>query len=175
MHNGRIFYQLMTWTMKQFSLFRSEALNKMAHGNAKEKAIGLKNMLRGVFYLGSMNIASDEAKRFITNRDSAFTGRDMPTEVAEALIKNSTKNFFGSSNPLEPNVPAVTLFNRLGSKGYAAATTDETTGMDFTAAAVKQVPLIGKMINMWLMGGAEEFNKKQEAKRKASNASQYKF
>jgi len=175
MNNGRIYYQLLTWTMKQFSLFRKEALHRMAYGNTQEKLKGMEMMTKAIVFLGGANIASDEAKRFITNRDSAFTGKDMPTEVAGALLKNSTKNFLGSSDPFEQHMPLASIVKRIGQTGYQAATTEETTIGDFGAEAWRSMPILGKLTYMWLLGGAEEFNKKQEAKREASNKSQYTF
>jgi len=75
LENGRIFYMLKTFTIKQFDAFRRECFHKIRTGNKEEKIQGVKNLLRlGMFFVLA-NAGADELKDFILNRDTDFNDR----------------------------------------------------------------------------------------------------
>lgn len=67
--NGRVLYMLKSFTIKQLDAFRREAFSLMVHGNAKQKAVGFRNLihLAGLFYL--INVPVDWLKDWIMGRD----------------------------------------------------------------------------------------------------------
>jgi hypothetical protein len=66
--NGRIFYMLKSFTLKQFDAFRREAITKIVSGNAKQKVEGFRNLahLAGLLFL--IGAPVDWLKDFIMGR-----------------------------------------------------------------------------------------------------------
>ena len=63
--NGRIFYMLKTWTLKQFDIYRNEIFDVMK----TDKVQGVKNMIRLATFLFIMNATADTIKDTITGRE----------------------------------------------------------------------------------------------------------
>jgi hypothetical protein len=179
--NGRIWYQLGTWTMKQLSLFRNTAWADMKSGNPVRTARGLKNALRAGVLIGGANVGSEEVKRFITGRDSALSGQKDPMDIAFMLFKHSAKNFTGLSEYStlgSLSIPTAEIGGKLFLDYMNAAEEIVTSGSGEKSEkaikdTVRQLPFIGKMIYYWGLGGAEEFNERQRAKEDAARLSAY--
>lgn len=73
--NGRIFYMLKTFTIKQFDIFRREAFQKIKSKNPETVKEGLRNLvvLSSIFVL--LNATADEIKDFILGRKTSFKDR----------------------------------------------------------------------------------------------------
>ncbi len=63
--NGRIFYQLKTFTMKQYDVFRNEAYDKIRKGEVKE---GLQNLAHLALTFGLANAGADAIKDLLMGR-----------------------------------------------------------------------------------------------------------
>jgi len=73
--NGRIFYMLKTFTIKQFDVFRNEAFHKIRTGTRNEKLQGVTNLIRlGMFFVLA-NAGADELKDWILRRKTDFGDR----------------------------------------------------------------------------------------------------
>jgi len=183
MRNGRLFYQLGTWTMKQLSLFRNSAIKRMHSKDPREVAGGMKDMMRAIFYVGSANITADEVKRFMAGKDSGFEGGVTPGEFGAKLVANSFKNFTGLSEYSWQNfgdltIPIASIGGRLAVRGKTAVESGDPTGEEsqkFGKEVVKSLPLLGRFVHSWLLGGAEEFNEKEKDKRDRARKERYGF
>jgi len=73
--NGRIFYMLKSFTLKQVDVFRRESISKIISGTPKEKVQGVKRLvaLGGMFMLA--NATSDEIKDLVLGRKTSTSDR----------------------------------------------------------------------------------------------------
>jgi len=100
--NGRVFYMLKTFTLKQLEAFRREGIDMMVTGNASQKAQGMANLIRlmGVLYL--INVPVDWLKDWLMGRDP---------QLSDLMVDNLFKlsgvsrwhlwNFRYRQNPIE--------------------------------------------------------------------------
>jgi hypothetical protein len=82
--NGRIFYMLKTFTIKQFDAFRNEAFHKMRVGNKREKIEGLKNLITLSMAFVLLNAGADELKDWLLGRK---------TDLSDRLVDNVLRLF----------------------------------------------------------------------------------
>ena len=80
--NGRIFYMLKTFTIKQFDAFRNEAFHKIRTGNRAEKIQGLKNFTRLAMFFVLANATADELKDRALGRKT-----DLGDRVADNVLR----------------------------------------------------------------------------------------
>jgi len=73
--NGRIFYMLKTFTLKQFDIYRNEVYNKLRHGTRAEKIQAIKNLARLTMFFVIANAGADELKDFVLGRKTDFEDR----------------------------------------------------------------------------------------------------
>lgn len=77
--NGRVFYMLKTFTIKQFDLMRREIVQEMRKGN---KAKAAKNLMQFGMLFGLINAGADTFKDFIGGREI-----DVTDNMVENLVK----------------------------------------------------------------------------------------
>jgi hypothetical protein len=179
MPNGRIFYALKTFTLKQFDLIRRDMVEKMRHGSVKEKAEGTANMLRYATAMGLSGATVQQTKDILTKGE--LDPESFPDDVYESLMtlmmfsKYSRERYleqgnigtFGLSQVI--TVPAAELLDK-SVKGVMALTEEDAKADKAVATAVKNIPIIGKQAYYWLFGGAErklEYEAKQKAKERS--------
>ncbi len=73
--NGRIFYQLKTFSIKALDVFRREGIQKIKSKDPKVKRQGWKDLMRLTTLFVLLNATADEIKDWIFNRDSSMTDR----------------------------------------------------------------------------------------------------
>jgi hypothetical protein len=73
--NGRLFYMLKTFTLKQFDIYRNEVYNKLRHGSRAEKLQAIKNLVRLTMFFVMANAGADELKDFVLGRKTDFEDR----------------------------------------------------------------------------------------------------
>ena len=146
--NGRIFYMLKSFTIKQLDVFRREVYQDLRHGNAREKTEAMKRFiyLGGLFVLA--NAGADELKDLILGRK---------TDLQDRTVDNVLR-LFGLSK-------YITWQARTEGIGTAAAKSilppfkfinaaykDYTTaGDDKGLEIVQSIPVVGKLA-YWHMG-----------------------
>ena len=177
--DGRIFYALKTFTLKQFDLIRRDMIEKMRHGSVKEKAEGTANMLRYATAMGLSGATVQQTKDILTKGE--LDPESFPDDIYESLMtimlfsKYSRERYleqgnigtFALSNVI--TVPAAELLDK-SVKGVMALTEEDAKADKAVAVAVKNVPIIGKQAYYWLFGGAErklEYEAKQKAKERS--------
>lgn len=73
--NGRIFYMLKTFTIKQFDAFRNEAYNKIKNGNRDEKKQGIINLIKLSMFFVLANMGADALKDWLLGRETEWKDR----------------------------------------------------------------------------------------------------
>jgi len=73
--NGRVFYMLKTYTLKQFDVFRREVYNTFKNGDSQQKIEAVKKLayLSGLIVLS--NAGADEIKDWMLGRETTLEDR----------------------------------------------------------------------------------------------------
>jgi hypothetical protein len=176
--DGRIFYALKTFTLKQLDLIRRDMFDKFRSGGPKEKIEATTNLLRYSLAMGLSGATVQQAKDFLTKGE--LDPESFPDDVYETLAsllfwgKYSRERYLEQGNigsfVIEQvvSVPAQDLADKAG-RGVLGMIQEDEKGEKAVANAVKQIPIIGKASYYWLFGGAErrlEYEEKQKAKEK---------
>jgi hypothetical protein len=165
MPNGRIFYMLKSFTLKQFDVFRREAIDKLVSGTAKEKATAARNLvyLSGVFMLA--NATADEIKDFVLGRETSLSDRTVDNifrlfGASKYDVYNSRERGIGFA-VLQRILPPASLFDRLSTdtsrliegKEYKSGPLE---GERYGSEAVQSIPGGGKIYYWWFGRGAQK-------------------
>jgi hypothetical protein len=146
--NGRIFYMLKTFTLKQFDVFRNEAIHKISSGTRAEKIDGLKNLIKLTMFFVLANATADELKDFILGRKTDFSDR-----VADNVLRLAGASKFitwtarteGVGSTLAKQIlPPFKFIDSLTKDVYNAG---DDKGMELTSS----IPLVGKLA-YWHLG-----------------------
>lgn len=152
--NGRIFYMLKTYTVKQFDIYRREVFDQIKTNPVQ----GMKNLTRLLAFFVTMNASADYLKDLLLNRD---------TPVEDAVINNIFR-IFGLSKyhvysarregigtaafkviapPFKAVDSAYKDMAKLAEDGEIDPDEVETLG---------SVPIAGKMLYWWFGAGANK-------------------
>ena len=161
--NGRLFYMLKTYTIKQIDVFRNEVFLKMK-SNPRE---ALGNLIRLSTMLMLANATADLIKDLLLNR---------PIEPEDYVIDNILRLFGVSKFTLYKFkaegaagavssliVPPLGRFLSSGAKDV-----DKMLKGEFEpekAEIIQSVPLLGKLYYWWFGAGADKGKKKKKFKR----------
>ncbi|MFH1146636.1 MAG: hypothetical protein V1736_02890, partial [Pseudomonadota bacterium] len=146
--NGRIFYMLKTFTIKQFDAFRNEAIHKITHGDRAEKIQGLKNLVRLAMFFVLANATADELKDLLLGRTT-----DLSDRTADNILRLAGSSKFitwtarteGIVSAFAKQVLPPFKFVDSVSKDIYNAGDDK--GLELTAS----IPLLGKLA-YWHLG-----------------------
>ena len=169
--NGRIFYALKSFTLKQLDLIRNDVFAQIARGNIVE---GGKNLLRYATIVPLMGATVDEVKDMVMGRK--FRVDEIPDNYIDNLFKVFAISEYAREKSLEQGklgtfardafTPAIVQqVDRLGSdalkimKGEVESTND--------IESIRQLPGAGTMYYNFFGGGLEKFE--QEEIRKFKN------
>lgn len=155
--NGRIFYMLKSFQIKQFDVFRREAFQKIKQ---KETRIqGIKNLVKLASIFTVANASADTIKNLILNR---------PIDIDDMVVDNVLRLFgvskFITWKAREEGLGSALLRQVLPPvKAIDAATKDiATVGDDKGLEIVSSIPVGGKLYYWWFGKGAEKSRKKRE-------------
>lgn len=146
--NGRLFYMLKTFTIKQFDAFRNEAIHKITSGTRSEKIEGLKNLIRLAMFFVLANATADELKDFILGRKTDFSDR-----VTDNVLRLAGSSKFvtwkarteGVGSALARQIlPPFKFIDSVTKDVYNAG---DDKGLELTAS----IPLLGKLA-YWHLG-----------------------
>lgn len=153
--NGRIFYMLKTFTLKQYDVYRKQVFQEIAAGNA---VTGLKNLTRLVSFMVFMGAGADFLKDLVL-------GRETPPEDA---VVNNIARVFGFSKYQVYSVRR----EGLGAAAFKTIAPPfkfiDSTSKDFLKAiddgeldinnleTVNSVPIVGKFYYWWFGAGSED-------------------
>jgi hypothetical protein len=166
--NGRVFYMLKSFMLKQIDSFRRESISLIVRGNAKQKATGFKNLihLAGLLYIVGLPV--DWLKDWIMGRDPQLG--DLAVDNVFKLLGVNRWNiwqFRERKNPLEAAMllvtpPAPFLQYPLLDAGNVAKKIAE--GEDIEPGnfeSWRMLPFIGSPIYWWFGGGAVKVEKRK--------------
>lgn len=157
--NGRIFYMLKTYTVKQMDIYRREIFDELASGSVKRQIKGLKNLVSLGSALMLMGMGTDALKDLILGREIdlddltsdnilktlGFTKYQIYTSRRDGIMNTFWKTLFVPpiGAPVDDLVKDVT--------GVASGDKDvadmETLG---------KIPVVGKFYYWWWGAGAEK-------------------
>jgi hypothetical protein len=80
--NGKIFYMLKTFTLKQFDVYRREVYNQFRKGGTKEKIKAARNFIRLSMFFVLANASADELKDWVLGRKT-----DLNDRVVDNLLR----------------------------------------------------------------------------------------
>ena len=164
--NGRIFYSLKTFAIKQLDVMRRDIVQEFKNGNNKKAA---ENLVAYMTIIPLMGATVDEAKDFIRGQ-----GTDI-NDIPDNYVENLFKVFGGSQYVMDKYVgrgqvgsaigetiaPPVDWINAISEDTWKIAN-GEFVGDE--SKAMRELPIIGKVWYNFFGGGLEkamEFEQKQ--------------
>tara|TARA_R110001599_G_scaffold278852_1_gene480165 strand:+ start:42 stop:1022 length:981 start_codon:yes stop_codon:yes gene_type:complete len=163
--NGRILYMLKSFTLKQIDIVRRNVVQEYAKGNKKE-AIKNATLLAG--YLSVANTGTQMAKDLVLGRE--VKAEDIPDRAMWSLLgvygmNQYTVDKYWSNgdwkgavfNQIAPATPIIDAALTLGGEVF-----EDDPDM---SKVVRSVPVVGPLAYNWLLGGAENYNERREARR----------
>jgi hypothetical protein len=164
--NGRVWYMLKTFTIKQLDLIRREAFREINQGNV---ATGFGNLARFYILFGMGNALVDLIKRWILGEE--ITVDDLP----DLVLDNSLRVFGGSKFLLEMQgrdglargflaslLPPTNVVDDVGRDLLQLP--DMIRGEDTTIRSLRNVPVIGKFMYYRWADGQEQVQKRDKAR-----------
>ena len=173
--NGRVFYMLKTFTLKQIDAFRREALTQIVRGNAKQKAEGFRNLLHLAGLLYIIGVPVDWLKDWIMARDPQLS--DIAVDNVFKLLgvnRWSLWRFRESKNPVEAALllvapPAPFLVypaTDIIESAEKVSEGDEIKPGEFESW--RMLPFVGAPIYWYLGGGEAKIEKRRQKREKAA-------
>jgi len=163
--NGRILYMLKSFTLKQYDIVRRNIVQEYKKGNKKE---AMKNATLLASYLTVANVGIKTAQDMILGRE--VHPEDLKGDALWALLGVFGMNEYTADryvkrgdikgaiiNQITPAVPLLSTVFQLGKE----LPKDDPD----LAIALKEIPVIGKLVYNWFGGGAEKHNERAEKKR----------
>lgn len=162
---GRILYMLKSFTIKQIDVARRNVVQEWAKGNKKE---AVKNAALLGAYLSTANTGTQYAKDILLGRE--VRAEDIPDRALWNLLsvyglnRYTTDRYWSSGdwkggvyNTVAPATPII-------DSAFSLATEAMEDDPNYEKL-VKPVPIVGNLVYNWFLGGAEEYNERQEANR----------
>jgi len=163
--NHRILYMLKSFTIKQIDVVRRNVIQEYAKGN---KGTAIKNAALLGAYLSTANTGTQYAKDILLGRD--VKAEDIPDRAMWNLLsvyginRYTTDKYLSNGdwtgavvNTIMPATPLISNALSLGTELLE----DEPN----VEKLIKPVPIVGNLVYNWMLGGAEEFNEKEQARR----------
>jgi len=160
--NHRILYMLKSFTLKQIDIVRRNVVQEYAKGNKKE-AIKNATLLAG--YLSVANTGTQVTKDLILGRE--VKAEDIPDRAMWSLLgvygmNQYTVDKYWSNgdwkgavfNQIAPATPIIDSALTLGGEIFE----DDPD----VAKAVRGIPVVGNVVYNWFLGGAENYNERQD-------------
>lgn len=189
--NGRLFYVLKTFTLKQISIYRREGVNKIIQGakvgDTKLIAQGLGNIVRLMSFMVVAGVGRDYIWEFMKQIPDMIAGEDYePPELDDEVIANMYKAFGLSKYTFDqmtadykPASPGDVLFDFIKPP---TKTTDNMwrdwqdlqskKGLDYKdMRTLRSIPVGGELYWFWFGGGSEPKKKQSKAKYKPGSSS----
>ena len=163
--NGRLFYMLKTFTLKQYDIARREAFDKIATSEPKQVAVGMKNLihLAAVFMLA--NATADEIKDLILGREAEPSDRLIDNlyrliGASKFDIYQAREDGIGTATMRKLLFPASIIdrayrdiTNMIEGREYERG---ELEGEKYKLESTQTIPLGGKLYYWWFGRGAQK-------------------
>ena len=145
--NGRIFYMLKTFTLKQFDIYRNEIFQNIAKPGTRLQ--GLKNLVGLLSFFVIMNATADEIKDFMLNRKTSLKDRTVDNVLravgfSKYLTWKARTEGVGSALVRQILPPF---------KFIDSVSKDILNGIENGSEITQSVPLAGKLYYWWFGKG----------------------
>ncbi|HSW64878.1 MAG TPA: hypothetical protein VLH56_16440 [Dissulfurispiraceae bacterium] len=153
--NGRIFYMLKTFTLKQFDAFRREAFQKIA--TEGQRTQGIKNLVHLAACFAVANASADFIKDLILGR---------PINIEDKVVDNMLRlvgiSKFVTWKAREEGVGSASVRQIMPPfKAVDALSKDINSAGDEKGLEITQsIPVVGKLYYWWFGKGAEKSERK---------------
>lgn len=150
--NGRIFYMLKSFTLKQFDVYRREIYQKAAKGNRQDKIDAIKNVLKLAMFLGLANAGADEIKDFVLGRET-----DLEDRVVDNILRLFGISKFITWQARREGIGTAIAKQILPPFKFIDAVTKDivSAGDDKGLRTPASIPLVGKFAYWHLGRGAD--------------------
>jgi|DEB0MinimDraft_10_1074344.scaffolds.fasta_scaffold02377_6 hypothetical protein len=171
---GRLAYTLQSFTIKQINLIRKHIIDEARRGNYAEAG---KNLLGFALLIPPANMAIDYGKERLLGKDP-----DLSDDLVRRYANNALKVFGSSEYAVsrltktgkfgdfvqDTFMPPMEMFDGLIQTSFKAIQNGE-----FDPAVTKQLPIVGRLLYYYAFGGLEEWNDKEQAKKKRQFKEKY--
>jgi len=146
--NGRIFYMLKTFTIKQLDAFRNEGFHKIRTGDRAEKIQGLKNLTRLAMLFVLANATADELKDWVLGRKT-----DLGDRVVDNILRLAGSSKFITWKARTEGVGSALSRQVLPPFKFIDSATKDiyNAGDDKGLEVLGSVPILGKLA-YWHIG-----------------------
>lgn len=160
--NGRMFYSLKSYTLKQIDYMRETIIDEAAKGNV---GTALKNAAAYALLIPPANMTIDAAKDLILQRPV-----DLEEELGDRLVSNFWKTFGASTY----------LMEKLGSEGKISQAAKDLamppldyldhiggtiasmySGEEVDPKALQSIPIVGRILYNFMGGGLEKYEQRR--------------
>ena len=158
-NNGRVFYALKSFTIKQFDVMRREIIHEFTDGNPVE---GMKKFIAYATILPLSGATVQEVKDFISRGDK-ISIEDMPDQIAanavklmgtsQWVIENRIKEGKPFSAVAEAIMPPINLFDGLVQELQAIYEGEKFDPK--TSQMLQRLPPYGRLVQDTLLGARE--------------------
>ena len=157
--NGRIFYALKTFTLKQLDLLRRDIAQQWAKGNRKT---AVRNAVAYSLLVPTTNVTVDMAKDLVL-------GRETTDDLEDRYVANVFK-MFGTSQYLMDRFGSQGKLTQMATEmispplGYIDAVGTDLINLisgDPSAKTLNELPLIGRFWYNFFGGGLEKYQERQ--------------
>ena len=162
--NGRVFYMLKTYTLKQFDVFRREVIHNIKSENPQQKLQGMTNMIQLMALLTIANAGADEIKDFMLGKESKFSDNVIDNFLtmggASRFVRlQVVKEGFGSAlmQQILPPMKFVNAASKDVAEGYKNHVSGDTSSFDH-ARIIDSIPGLGKLY-YWHYGRGTDLKK----------------
>lgn len=164
--NGRIFYMLKTYTIKQIDIYRNEVYSKIRTGEPKQIAEGLHNLIKLGMALMLMGMGTDALKDLVLGRPI-----DIDSLVTDNILKSLGFTKYQIYKSKEDGAIAA-FFNSIVPP-IAAPLTDIQKDIQYTtegkrspkdSEVVQHIPFVGKFYYWWFGGGVSKLQRQKKGK-----------
>ena len=154
--NGRIFYMLKTFTLKQFDVYRNEVFQKIK--NPKTRVEGITNMVKLLSFFVIMNATADEIKDWLLGRKTSLKDRTVDNVLravgfSKYLTWKARTEGIGSAMARQILPPF---------KFIDSVYKDIANGVENGSEIAQSIPLGGKLYYWWFGKGQYKDSKKNK-------------
>lgn len=156
--NGRIFYMLKTFTLKQYDIYRKQVYQEIATGNTAQ---GLKNLARLAFFMTLMKTGADALKDLLLGRETEMEDQVVSNIAAlfglgKYQIFSIQKDGLGTAG-FKTIAPPFKLIDAISKD----MTKKETPDID-DLKTIESIPIVGKFWYWWFGGGDKKAKPKYQ-------------
>jgi len=165
--NGRLLYMLKSFTLKQYDIARRNIIQEAMKGNVLKAS---KNAALLLGYMTAANTGTQFIKDFALGRD--VNADQIPERALWALLsvyganQYMAERYISSGQIKEAGINLITPATPLIDAAFGI--TKEATELgEFNADPnfgkyIKSLPVFGNVVYNWFLGGAEEWNRKNQ-------------